>query len=501
MSLTRAIAAIAAAVFCLPVVATWHPAVPIRFRIVTAALLIGTLFRPLWGVLVVAGLLPLGMLIAAGASAPFNAAEALEILVAPVVLATALRTVAQPRRTAETPLLWPAAVMASLVVATLVVQLVEYREPGSQFGPWFGDFWRHLSWKYFVEGPLYPPLHRAFMWLAGLALAVSVATLTGEPERSRVALARMAVFGAAAAGLYAIIRVAEFALRSPNPWGAVEYAFGTLRISPHMEPNAAGSFYVLFAVPVVFWILSRRAWWSLIAVVPLITALWLTRSRTALLAWLTGVAIAWMLARGWSWRRFAILSGMAALILSVLIGLRFGREEPALPSAWFRVDMARVSLQLAARSPIFGLGLDTFHAASVPLITPEIAATFPAAARGENAHNNFLQILVELGAAGLMAFFWLLTVAALPLVRAVRQGHVGFLPLGIGAGVFAFLITCVMGHPLLVSEAALPFFLMLGLVAAAVPNSAAGTPRAPRIAAACVLIVAIALVLRLASRI
>ena len=89
----------------------------------------------------------------------------------------------------------------------------------------------------------------------------------------------------------------------------------------------------------------------------------------------------------------------------------------------------------------------------------------------------------------------------MPFARALRHGDIGFLPMGIGAGVFAFLLTCLMGHPLLVAEAALPFFLMLGLLAAAFPNPTSGMSRTRQVATACVAIVAIALVVRLTSRI
>jgi O-antigen ligase len=212
--------------------------------------------------------------------------------------------------------------------------------------------------------------------------------------------------------------------------------------------------------------------------------------------------MAWMVANRWSWQRFAVLGIGVALFVAVLIGIGFGREDAALPAFWFRVDMARVSLHLTTRNPIFGLGLDEFRAASIPLITPETVALFPPAANGENAHNNFLQILVELGAAGLAAFLWLLVTAlVVPLMRIRREGNPGFLGVGLAAGVFAFLVTCVMGHPLLVPEAALPFFLMLGLLAAALPDAASDPSRPRRVAAISIGTIAIAMVIRLASRI
>ena len=501
MTVIRVIAATAAFLFSLPVVATWNPAVPLVLRVASVVLFAASLYHPLWGFLVVAGLLPIGMLLAAVVAAPFGAIEAAEILIAPVLLACALRAVARPGAVGTVPLLWPAVVMAAIIVATLIVQLEHARDSGSAFVPWFRDFWGHVSWKYFIEGQIYPPLHRAYSWIWGLGLMVSIAAYARERDRY-VPLARMATFGAAAAGMFAIIRVAEYSLRNPDPWGAVTYAFGTLRISPHMEPNAAGSFYVLFAAPVVFLMLTTRVWWSMVTVVPLLTALWLTRSRTGLLACMISLAAAWLVTHRWSWRRFAVVSGSLALVLAVLIAVRFGRSDAALPSMWFRLDMALVAVKLAAHSPIFGLGLDEFQAASVPLITPEVLAKFPPAARGENAHNNFLQILAELGIAGLGVFLWLLGSAARSVATSLGQPEVDPISTALAAGVLAFLITCLAGHPLMVALATIPFLMMLGvLVASRPPPAADAGTTARRIATICLLLIAAAVVVRLASRI
>jgi len=164
----------------------------------------------------------------------------------------------------------------------------------------------------------------------------------------------------------------------------------------------------------------------------------------------------------------------------------------------FRLDMAIVSVQLAARHPIVGIGLDEFHGASVPFITPGAIARFPPAAGGENAHNNFLQILVELGGAGLAAFLWLLLSPGLAFARGLRGSMVSSESVGLAAGVFAFLLSCLAGHPLMVAQAALPFFLTLGLLAASLPARAPRRASTARRAAAIGLAaIALALIFRL----
>jgi O-antigen ligase len=313
-------------------------------------------------------------------------------------------------------------------------------------------------------------------------------------------MTRSARAGAAGEGLFAHVRVAEIALRSAAGWTAVGQVFAALRISPHTDPNAAGSFYVLFAVPALFWAISARSWLSVAVVPPLLGALWLTRSRTALIACVVAAAAVWMIARRWSWRGVLIGGAAGAAALAVLVAVGFGRSESAEPAMHFRADMARVSIQLAARQPLFGIGLDEFQTASVSLITPEAIARFPPAARGENAHNNFLQILVELGAAGLLAFLWLLLRPAAAFIGALRRRTATSEAIGLAGGVSAFVLTCLAGHPLLVAPVAVPFFVVLGLFAASLPPLASdrGDVRARRVAATALLLLAIIVAFRLA---
>jgi len=126
--------------------------------------------------------------------------------------------------------------------------------------------------------------------------------------------------------------------------------------------------------------------------------------------------------------------------------------------------MAKVALAIAVRHPVLGVGLGNFQTASVAFIPPDVVAYFPPAAVGENAHNNFLQVLAELGVPGLAAFIWLLASPLRAGWRAVRSGHGAPELVGLAAGIGAFLLTCLTGHPLLSGPVTVVFFLCLGLL-------------------------------------
>jgi hypothetical protein len=109
--------------------------------------------------------------------------------------------------------------------------------------------------------------------------------------------------------------------------------------------------------------------------------------------------------------------------------------------------------------PAFGVGVTRFYDTSEAYLADWFKA---AHYRRENAHNNVLQIAAELGLAGFAAFAWLVAAVVLRVSRARLP------PAGVGAtaGVAAFFITSLAGHPLLTREVSFTFWLAFGLVGA-----------------------------------
>lgn len=122
--------------------------------------------------------------------------------------------------------------------------------------------------------------------------------------------------------------------------------------------------------------------------------------------------------------------------------------------------------------PLFGLGIGQYFLWSRHFAAPEMFQYY----ERENAHNNFAQLAGELGIAGLISFVAVLVTA---LWRRGEERVYPDVAMPVLFGLAVFILTWLGGHPLLVAEAAYPFWLALGVAAAVVardanPNLSAG---------------------------
>ena len=165
--------------------------------------------------------------------------------------------------------------------------------------------------------------------------------------------------------------------------------------------------------------------------------------------------------------RWAVLGALTGILLS---GIWFAAVYPASRNAPFaqaaaaRTIMARVSFNMWRSAPVFGVGNGRFY---------EESSGFGATALRslnlgndhENAHDNFLQVLAEEGLVGLGALAIVLGVVLVPALRAERSASDPLRRFAL-AGVGAYLLTWLSGHPQLQPEAALSFWLLTGTLAA-----------------------------------
>jgi hypothetical protein len=183
-------------------------------------------------------------------------------------------------------------------------------------------------------------------------------------------------------------------------------------------------------------------------------------------------------------RRRVVIAAVLALVVAAaatayLLPHR-ATQRSANDALRVRYELSLTAVRMLATAPVFGVGVGNFFNLSGQFVSPELLALFPPAAR-ENAHNYYVQLLAELGIAGVAAYGWLAWIGGR---RAARLfGHTASPPpwqWGIAVGIAAFALTCLGGHPLLIDEPAFTFALLAGTVVGCgsavrvAPSAAAG---------------------------
>jgi O-antigen ligase len=416
---------------------------------------------PFHALLIAAGVLPVAGFLSPHAGLPLAWTEPLVLaLIAGWLLSIAIN---RPIRRIAARMRHPLLLFAALVTTSIAVELAVQPMLLGRFTPPFAHY---IMREYLTDRLSFPAVPAGVLLLQGLALVAMTGQLVDTDRRWRQ-LAAMLAFSGVAGALINSTRFAETVLRTGEGLEGVRRLAFTLRInSLHVDVNAAGSFFVLTLFLAGGFATSRKqaiAWGP--AVLIIAAALWLTGSRTSTLttALVIVITTAAHAVRGWSWRRAL---GAACVVLSIATALltvhraypdKFG-AQPAVESLSVRREMAMTSWRMVHEQPLFGIGVGRYYGRSSEFMSPWALTQYPR----ENAHNQFLQILGELGIVGLGAFLWLLAVASVtrPSPALARQFS------GLRLGMLGFLLTCMAGHPLLIRDVAYPFFIALGLLAA-----------------------------------
>lgn len=461
----------------------WLPEVSGAAKGLFAALTLVAFVRPAIGLLVTAALATLGGPLAALLGG--IASRGPEAVVLAFLAGWLLRTVVSRTpvfedddRLAPSLVLLFAVVVLSVGVALLAPLFAEGAPPA---GPYVWQLVVAVPLSYLGESdPALGSLYQAALLAEGLLLLGAVRSLARLQPAVLPPLVRMLAAGAVAAALLSLVRLAMGMLRSLEPSALLESALrNQLRLSFHTGDLNAGASHFVMAAFVVFalaWSAGSRRTLYLPVVLPVVAALWLTGSRMAVVA---GLAVAFAaLVRQIIRRRSVawVVIAATALLLAIsawktieipeevtvddvleqtqdpygLVGLRTGSAT----RWWF----LQTSLDMWRSAPVFGVGIGRYFDSS--------RAFMPAPLREiylfENAHNNFAQIGAELGLVGLLLFLWLLWEARPALRYPLRIHGEDTVRWGLYAGLAAFLITCLGGHPLLVAAVAYPFWLTLG---------------------------------------
>ncbi|PYQ97901.1 MAG: hypothetical protein DMF96_12815 [Acidobacteria bacterium] len=499
-AVTRRLGGIALLIPLLSALST--PAIPLGFRILLVALWVTAIARPDWAITAVIVIVPFASwLFVAFDAPPVRSAEALVL----VVLSGAIIAAARPPRTpleGQRPALGPAAGVFSAVTCASAAVMLQVMQAGTH-APWpfLRDVLVFLTRDYLVGPPgSFAGVADAALLLEGIGLAFLVA------RHARDGVARPAQLFAAiglAGALAAALTLTTFVTTALEAASVREFfwrlAFS--RMTVHVaDANAAGSFFAMTAWVALAFAANRRhpraprrlalghgLWLSAAALI--LSAMWITGSRMAVLAVIGTLGVVAMTVSG-PWRKSAVLGtarrlwlarapkrAMAGAIVAgalLLAALAIGldpRPSPARSTSRMlsmRADFMVTGLRMMASAPIFGVGVGRYFEMSGRFMPPSIYWFY----FHENAHNNFLQIGGELGLAGLAAFVWLLAVAAIRIVRGAGADPGDRLLVGALAGLGAFVATWMTSHPMLVAEVAYPFWMLLGVALARADGNA-----------------------------
>jgi hypothetical protein len=278
-------------------------------------------------------------------------------------------------------------------------------------------------------------------------------------------------------------------------WFLLRYGQGE-RFSLHLRDlNAAGSLYVLSGVTAIGLAMfdrPRRRRWLALALV-MAPAMFLAGSRSSFVAAIAGVLILAAGYRGWNPTRRQLV--IAAAVLAV------AAAATALAADWrtdvrgaagramsLRSQFTQTTARMFASAPVFGVGVGRYFTRSPEFMSDDLRALYGA----ENAHNYFAQQFAELGLVGGMLFLWLAAAVIARGWSAARMlGVYDATTIALCAGAAGYLITCITGHPLLVTEAAIPFWIASGAIAGAARDEVAVmAPQRLAIAATAVLLLA-----------
>ena len=215
---------------------------------------------------------------------------------------------------------------------------------------------------------------------------------------------------------------------------------------------------------------------TFLALVSTVITLALTQSRGALL----GLAIA-SVALFFAWKRRWVLSLASLVGLLLLAGVLLVHfptllgavdvaqsQRTVLSSYEFRLTVWRAALQVLQAFPLTGVGIGTFDTI-VRLLFPHLYPFSPynPSATITHAHNELLQVAIDLGIPGFVAYIALLAAFARTAWRAytwVPDERIKRLILGLGAGMLAHQIFGLTDAFLLGTKPGIVMWLIMGLI-------------------------------------
>ena len=479
--------------------AFWSNRVSAWMQLVIFATALLSYFRPHYGLLALAALVPLGQVGSRTLDSQMRGAEALVLafLAGALVRGWTLREF----RTFPSTRLHVVALLFGFIVAASCVEQLWFAQIQRDFAwPFVQELLTYASRNYVTSRGSFDMVFHALLLLEGLALLLYAARYVRRQPQFGQRLMVAIVAGAAATAVLTLWYVGAELVET----GAVRARFlefaASVRWTVHIgDVNAAGSFFAMGMFVAVGMAAQRsrnRVAWIATALMLAITT-WMTHSRTALAAvvlMFVCLAAAMTIGRIIGVGKTIAITAVATVIFGLVLWRYLGPEyfgKNAAAAVSIRWMFLLTTWRMLSVEPLFGLGIGQYFFWSHDFAPPGLLLYY----QRENAHNNFAQIAGELGVAGLAAF---LAVLAVSLWRP-RSAERTNLLVPVLLGVTAFIFTWLGGHPLLVPDASYPFWISLGVAAALVARDS-GAARSAAPVAVCGVLLLLSIPLRVGDK-
>lgn len=268
--------------------------------------------------------------------------------------------------------------------------------------------------------------NQALLFLLASATAFFAGSLFTRKQVFQQLLLVLAVLTLIVCGI-AIVQF-SFAERLP-----VEFYLGDLRRigSTLGNPSFLAAFLaamipLLLVKTIAEWGSRKGILYGLTACTSLVV-LFLTQSRSGIMAGTIGVLLFLAIHRTLSRRQIVLLAAVllgipiTILFLSPDLAHRFGGMFDTGSTFGRRVPIWHAGIRAIADAPFFGHGLGSFEQVMVSYRPPDYwihgsEDVVP------HAHNEFLEIGAETGTVGILLFIWLLVITGTRLLRLIRNG-------------------------------------------------------------------------------
>ena len=426
------------------------PDVSLPGKAAALAIVAVTMWRPGWGLALLSLLAPAGALLA---TAPARGAELLAwALVAGWLLAIwrPLSKAGWPR-TVTTPL---ALYAGALIASWLALTIAGAAGVPPRILPQFVG--AAIAGNHLTLSSAEPETWTLVQALAGLGVFAAAVGIANDDSRSVRAVGWALVASMTMLAAATVLQVGAFR--------GERFSF------PIADVNAAGSLYALATVIALgyAWLQRRHRLVWVAGLVILVPAIWLSGSRSAYLAIAAGTAVLAAVRHQWQPTRHHLALGgalflAAMLAAGLLVDPQSNIDGSAEQSVNLRSQFLLTSARMFASAPAFGVGVGRYFERSADFMTPQLRDLYG----NENAHNYFAQQFAELGLVGGLLFVWLVAIVLTHAWRAALRSPGDVSLHALFAGTAAYMLTCATGHPLLVPEAAVPYWAAFGVVAAA----------------------------------